>query len=210
MAAPESTTSATASAATEPVALVLLAAGASTRMGRPKQLLSYRGRTLLRHAAETAIASGCTPIVLVTGAVREALAAEVADLPVQVVHNPDWETGMASSIRAGLAAAQPAEPAAVLIMLSDQPHLTPELLRELVQRQRQAQAPIAAAAYGDALGVPAVFDRALFSQLMELRGQAGAGRLIASYGPAVERIAFPAGLLDVDTPEQYAALLQNG
>ncbi|UOQ97566.1 nucleotidyltransferase family protein [Hymenobacter sp. 5317J-9] len=210
MAAPESTASATASAATEPVALVLLAAGASTRMGRPKQLLSYRGRTLLRHAAETAVASGCTPIVLVTGAVHEALAAEVAGLPVQVVHNPDWETGMASSIRAGLAAAQPTEPAAVLIMLSDQPHLTPELLRELVQRQRQARAPIAAAAYGDALGVPAVFDRALFSQLMELRGQAGAGRLIASYGPAVERIAFPAGLLDVDTPEQYAALLQNG
>ena len=93
-------------------------------MGRPKQLLPYRGRTLLRHAAETAVASGCGPIVLVTGALNEALAAEVAGLPIQAVHNSDWETGMASSIRAGLAAVEAAQPRAVLIMLSDQPHLT--------------------------------------------------------------------------------------
>ena len=74
-------------AAAGPVALLLLAAGASTRMGRPKQLLPYHGRSLLRHAAETAAASGCAPIVLVTGALHEELAAEVAGLSVQVVHN---------------------------------------------------------------------------------------------------------------------------
>jgi molybdenum cofactor cytidylyltransferase len=178
-------------------------------MGRPKQLLPYRGRTLLRHAAETAVASGCGPIVLVTGALHEPLAAEVAGLPIQAVHNPDWETGMASSIHAGLAAVQAAQPHTVLIMLTDQPHLTPELLRQLVQRQARTQAPIAAAAYGDTLGVPAVFAATVFPELLKLQGQAGAGRLIASYGAAVERVPFPAGLLDVDTPEQYAALL-NG
>ncbi|MDO7848332.1 nucleotidyltransferase family protein [Hymenobacter sp. M29] len=192
-----------------PVALLLLAAGASTRMGQPKQLLPYRGRTLLRHAAKTAVASGCAPIVLVTGALHEALVAEVAGLPIQDVHNPDWETGMASSIRAGLAAVQAAQPCAVLIMLSDQPHLTPELLQTLVQRQQQSGAPIVAAAYGDTLGVPAVFADKVFPELLKLQGQAGAGRLIAAYSETVEQVPFPAGLLDVDTPAQYAALLDG-
>ena len=189
------------------VALLLLAAGASTRMGRPKQLLPYHGRTLLRHAAETAVATGYGPIVLVTGAVHEALVAEIAGLPIQASHNPDWATGMASSIRAGLTAVVGARPAAVLIMLCDQPLTTPELLRQLVSQQQQCQAPIVAAAYGDTVGVPAVFDKALIPQLLALQGAQGANRLIASFGTAVGRVAFDAGLLDVDTPEQYAALL---
>ena len=193
-----SSKSATASAPSGSVALLLLAAGASMRMGRPKQLLAYHGRTLLRHAAETAVGTGCAPIVLVTGALHEALVAEVADLPIQVVHNPDWETGMASSIRAGLAAVAAAKPAAVLIMLSDQPLVTPELLRQLVAQQLQTQAPIVAAAYGDTLGVPAVFGQALLPELLMLHGQAGANRLIGSLGAAVGRVPFPAGLLDVE------------
>ena len=203
-----SSKSATVPAPSGSVALLLLAAGASTRMGRPKQLLAYHGRTLLRHAAETAVATGCAPIVLVTGALHEALVAEVADLPIQAVHNPDWETGMASSIRAGLAAVAGTKPTAVLIMLSDQPLVTPELLRQLVAQQLQTQAPIVAAAYGDTLGVPAVFGQALLPELLMLQGQAGANRLIGSLGAAVGRVPFPAGLLDVDTLAQYAALLQ--
>ena len=198
--------SATAPDSLGPVVLLLLAAGASTRMGRPKQLLLYRGRTLLRHAAETAVASGCAPVVLVTGALHDELVAEVAGLPIQTVRNEHWEMGMASSIQAGLAVA-PAQARAVLIMLTDQPLVTPELLRQLVARQQQTQAPIVATAYGDVLGVPAVFDRAMLPALRQLQGAQGATRLIASFGPAVGQVAFPAGLLDVDTPEQYAALL---
>ena len=195
-------------------ALLLLAAGASTRMGQPKQLLPYHGRTLLRHAAETAVASGCTPLVLVTGALHDALLAEVAGLPIQPVHNPDWETGLASSIRAGLRALAEIDPAApptaVLLMLSDQPLLTPALLRQLVARQQHTQAPVVAAAYGDTLGVPAIFAQTMLPALLRLQGSQGAGRLIASLGKAVGRVPFPAGLLDVDTPEQYAALLRMG
>ena len=204
----DSISSATAPASAGPVALLLLAAGASTRMGRPKQLLPYHGRTLLRHAAETAVASGCTPIVLVTGALHEALVAEVSGLPIQTVHNADWETGMASSIRAGLLALAEIQPAAVLIMLTDQPLVTPELLQELIDRQQQSQAPIVAAAYGDTLGVPAVFTQTMLPELLQLQGQQGAGRLIAGLGTAVGRVSFPAGLLDVDTPEDYANLQQ--
>jgi molybdenum cofactor cytidylyltransferase len=153
------------------------------------------------------VATGCAPLVLVTGAVHEALAAEVADLPFQVVHNPEWQTGMASSIQAGLAAAASLKPSAYLIMLSDQPFVTPELLRQLITQQQQTQAPVVAATYGEILGVPAIFDRSQLAALNQLQGAQGANRLIASLGAAVGRVAFPAGLLDVDTPEQYAALL---
>ena len=204
-----SPSSATAPAQPGTVALLLLAAGASTRMGQPKQLLPYRGRTLLRHAADTAVATGCAPVVLVTGALYNALAAEVADLPIQVVHNPDWQTGMASSIRAGLAAAISSQPTAYLIMLSDQPLVAPELLLQMIAQQQQTQAPAVAAAYGDILGVPAVFNRSMLPALQHLEGAQGANRLIKSLGSAVGQVPFPSGLIDVDTPEQYAALL-NG
>ena len=191
------------------VALLLLAAGASTRMGRPKQLLPYHGRTLLRHAAETAVAAGCAPIVLVTGALHDELLAEIVGLPILAERNPDWETGMASSIRAGLAAVAAAAPRAVLVMLTDQPLVTPELLRQLIVQQHATQAPIVAAAYGETLGVPAIFDKSLLPELLKLQGAQGAGRLIARLGAAVGQVAFPAGLLDVDTPAQYTALLQG-
>ncbi|MDQ2770145.1 MAG: nucleotidyltransferase family protein [Bacteroidota bacterium] len=190
-----------------PVALLLLAAGASTRMGQPKQLLPYQGRTLLRHAAETAVASGCAPIVLVTGALHDELIGEVSDLLIQAVRNENWESGMASSIQTGLAAVAGTNPAAVLVMLTDQPLVTPALLRQLVALQRQTQAPAVAAAYAGTLGVPAVFSRALFPALEQLQGAQGATRLLAMLGTTAGRVDFPAGLLDVDTPEQYAALL---
>ena len=209
MAAPVISPNATASAPAGSVALLLLAAGASTRMGQPKQLLPYHGRTLLRHAAETAVATSCAPIVLVTGALHEALVTEITDLPIQATHNPAWQTGMASSIRTGLAAVAQAQPSAILIMLTDQPLVTPQLLQQLITRQQQTQAPIVAAAYGDTVGVPAVFDQTMISRLLQLQGQQGAARLIASLGAAVGRVPFPAGLLDVDTPEQYAALLKR-
>ena len=194
---------------TAPIALLLLAAGASTRMGQPKQLLPYHGRTLLRQAAETAVASGCAPIILVTGALHEELLPEIDGLPIRAVHNAAWESGMASSIRAGLAALAETQPAAVLIMLTDQPLVTPELLQQLVAQQQQTQAPIVAAAYGDTLGVPAIFHHSVLPELLKLQGQQGAGRLIASLGAAVGQVPFPAGLLDVDTPAQYEALLRQ-
>jgi molybdenum cofactor cytidylyltransferase len=194
---------------TAPTALLLLAAGASSRMGQPKQLLLYHNRTLLRCAAETAVASGCSPIIMVTGALHEELLPEIAGLPIHAVRNAEWATGMASSIRTGMAALAETQPAAVLIMLTDQPLVTPELLWQLVAQQQQTQAPVVAATYGHTLGVPAVFHQSVFPELQKLQGQQGAGRLIASMGAAVGRVAFPAGLFDVDTPAQYASLLRG-
>ncbi len=205
-----STRSAPASDSLGPVALLLLAAGASTRMGRPKQLLPWRESTLLRHAAETAVASGCAPIVLVTGALHDELLPEMAGLPIRAVRNAAWESGMASSLQTGLAAVAGASPAAVLVMLTDQPLVTPALLQQLVALQQRTQAPAVAAAYAGTLGVPTVVSARLFPELLKLQGAQGANRLLAELGETVGRVDFPAGLLDVDTPEQYAALLAAG
>ena len=205
----------------QPVGLLLLAAGSSARLGRPKQLLPYRGRSLLRHAAETAAAWGGSPRVLVTGALHETLLPEVAGLGFDITRNEHWASGMGSSIRAGLAAlealagpersalnpaALPAPPlAAVLVMLCDQPLLTPDILTALLAQFRATGQPVVASAYGGTRGVPAVFGRAVFPALRALSGPAGARNLLRAYAhlPAVP---FPAGVVDVDTAAQYEAL----
>ncbi|GAB2477223.1 hypothetical protein GCM10011375_20280 [Hymenobacter qilianensis] len=199
------------SATAASVALILLAAGASARMRQPKQLLYYQGKTLLRWAAETAAATGCQPLVLVTGALHEPLIPEVEGLSFLTAHNADWATGMGSSIRAGLAALEkaPQPPSAIVVMLCDQPLLTPALLLQLIKKQQLTQAPVVAAAYGGTLGVPAVFSADTFPALRQLGGAEGARQLIASYGSAVGSVPFPGGILDVDTPAQYASLLEN-
>ncbi|WP_324671303.1 nucleotidyltransferase family protein [Hymenobacter sp. GOD-10R] len=194
------------------IGLILLAAGSSSRLGQPKQLLPYLGQTLLRHAAETAVAAGCHPIVVVTGALHEELAAEVASLPVEVVRNTAWATGMGSSIQIGLTflenLGQPLQ--AILVTLSDQPLVTPELLTELISRYQATQAPIVATEYSGTQGVPALFSSAMFPALRELTGATGARQLIAAQGTAVEIVSFPDGAVDVDTREQYEALLRRG
>ncbi|QIL77730.1 NTP transferase domain-containing protein [Hymenobacter sp. HDW8] len=170
----------TASAATSSVALILLAAGASTRMGQAKQLLYFQGQTLLRRAAETAVATGCQPLMLVTGALHEELVAEIDDLPFLVTRNPDWAAGMGSSIRAGLAALEkaPQPPSAVLIMLCDQPLVTPALLLTMIKQQQASQAPVVASAYGGTLGVPAVFSADSLPALRQLGGRRVRGKLL--------------------------------
>lgn len=204
---------------TVPPALLLLAAGASARLGQPKQLLPYQGRTLLRRAAETAAATGCRPLVLVTGAAHEALLPQVAGLPFVVAHNAQWAEGMGSSVRAGMAALDAAypplgaqvRPAAVLLLLCDQPLLTAAHLRELLRVQRETGRAAVASAYAGTVGVPVAFGPALFGRLRALSGAGGARALLASLPPAeLASIAFADGAVDVDTPAQYRQLLAGG
>ncbi|MCC2545331.1 nucleotidyltransferase family protein [Hymenobacter sp. BT175] len=190
-----------------PVGIIVLAAGASTRMGQPKQLLRYQDKTLLRHAAETALAAACGSVVVVTGAEHDSLAAEVGSLPVLIAHNPRWEQGMSTSIQAGLTVLEAAAPvSAVLVMLTDQPLVTTELLQELVRQHRQSGAPRVATRYADTVGVPAVFGREQFAALRALQGPAGARHLLTAGSPVVS-VPFEAAATDVDTPAQYLALL---
>jgi molybdenum cofactor cytidylyltransferase len=190
-----------------PVALLLLAAGGSTRMGRPKQLLEYHGRPLLRHSVEQALGSRCRPIIVVLGADAEACRAAIRDLPVAIAMNENWAQGMGSSIRAGMAA-MPDDADAVVIALCDQPLISSAFLDSLVWRHRREGAAMVAAAYDDRPGVPALFGRTQFPKLAALDGQAGAKALLQGAGSELLTIPAPQAAIDVDTPDDYARLLR--
>ncbi len=193
---------------TAPVGLILLAAGGSSRLGTPKQLLrTADGQTLLRRAAQTALASVCRPVTVVLGASADAARREVEDLPLSVVVNPDWATGIASSLRIGLAAVR-ADAAldAVVITLCDQPMVSDALLDSLVIARQTSGHDLVACEYDALLGVPALFGHSLFGALAALGGDEGARKIIRNYQGPLTRVPFPAGRLDIDTPEQITAL----
>lgn len=194
------------------IGLIVLAAGGSSRLGQPKQLLPYQGRTLLRQAAQVAVASGCEPLVLVTGALHDELLPEVAELPFFGVRNEDWAQGRSSSIQAGLDVLEMQTTAAPLdaaiIILCDQPLLNAALLQQLVTQFQTTGQLLVASVYGGTRGVPALFSRALFPALHALQGPAGARDLLRQYA-ALPAVPFPGGLLDVDTAAQYEQLLTD-
>ena len=192
---------------TPPIGLVLLAAGASRRMGQPKGLLPYGGATLIRHAAGVALASGCAPVVVVLGFAADRLGRELDGLPVRVVANSDWDRGLGSSIRAGVGAVV-ADPAvgAVLVMLADQPRVDPAALAALVARHRADPGALVAADYGGSGGVPAIFPRAAFPALLGLPDDRGAQTLIRAT-PLPVVLVPGLDLADVDTPGDYARLV---
>jgi molybdenum cofactor cytidylyltransferase len=194
-------------------AIIILAAGASTRMGRPKQLLRYGGHTLLRKAAEVAAASICRPLLVVLGAYVGQLHSEIDDLPAQQVMNERWGEGMGSSIRAGLEALELSDREhvtdSVVLMLCDQPFVTAAVINNLVTAFRSNGKGIVASEYGETVGVPAVFGRETFAELTKMSSTAGAKHIIAAHAPDVVRVPFPKGNTDIDTPEDYLHLCEG-
>ncbi|TGD82391.1 nucleotidyltransferase family protein [Hymenobacter wooponensis] len=193
-------------------AIILLAAGSSSRLGRPKQLLAYQGKTLLRRAAETAVAAAAgAPVLVVTGALHEELLPELANLPVVAVHCANWAQGMGASIKYGLAVLESICAAwkSLLILLCDQPYVTPALLCQLEDTYAASGQPIIASEYGGVRGVPVFFSLEAVPLLRQLPSGAGAGQLLKQHPELVATVAFPEGAIDVDTEEQYAALLTN-
>ena len=188
---------------------MVLAAGASRRLPGPKQLLRYRGATLLRHAAQTAVAAGCGPVVVVLGAadLAKQLRFELVDLDVRIVENHRWQEGMSTSILAGLDALEQARVTdAVLVMTCDQPHVTARLLKQMVAAYHRERSPAVACAYAGTVGVPALFDRALFPELQALQADQGAKGILERHRQTVARIPFEQGAVDIDTPEDVLHL----
>lgn len=190
------------------IGAVVLAAGASTRMGRPKQSITYQGESLLRRAARTALAAGCQPVVVVTGANADLARSEVQGLSVEVVFNSDWETGMGSSIRTGVGSLQNADRnvTAVVLLLCDQPFVNVQTITELVIAHRSSGSPIVASEYGDGFGVPALFRRELFPELLRLSGPEGAKQIIMAHMSETTLVPFPEGAVDLDTPEDLVRI----
>ncbi len=190
------------------VACILLAAGGSTRLGAPKQLLEYGGRTLLRRAVATAVASRCRPVVVVLGSGVETLRAELAGLDVRIVVNADWERGMGGSVRLGVAALiDDPEVDGVLLALCDQPLVEAASLERLLQAWNAGRPrTIAAASYDETVGVPAVFGREHFAALAALPDAAGAKPILQRHVDHVTAVPMPEAATDIDTREQYQAL----
>ncbi len=187
-------------------AAVILAAGAATRMGTAKQLLDLRGRPLLRHAAEGALAAACWPVLVVTGCRAAEVEAGLRGLPVEVVRNPRWEEGLGTSIRAGTLRAEAAGAEGLLLLLADQPLITAAHLRRLIASRQQAGLPLAVSEYGGTVGVPACFTRELFPELLALPPAEGCKRLVLSRRGQAVGVPCPEAAVDVDTPQEYAAL----
>jgi molybdenum cofactor cytidylyltransferase len=186
------------------VAAVLLAAGASSRFGRLKQIEPWGDSTLLGRAADTGLASLAHPLVAVLGNQAGACRRALADRPVTITINPEWQSGQSSSIRAGLAAL-PSNISAALFLLADQPELKPETINSLIERYQRSLAPVVWPEYLGQRGNPVLFDRELFPRLMELSADVGGRALLHHHTEAAERVDVPdPGILfDIDRPEDY-------
>lgn len=192
---------------------VILAAGSSSRMGSPKQTLQFKGNSLLRRAALAALGASCSPVVVVIGANADSCRRELDQLAVREAFNPNWETGMASSIRAGIEELVSMEPdaAAAVILLCDQPHVTSEVVSSLISTRQATGKSIIASAYGGSFGVPALFSKTLFPELTTLEGRSGAKEIIKKHVSSAHLLPFPQGEVDVDTPEEFSRLIRaNG
>ncbi len=171
-------------------------------MGSAKQALDFGGRPLLRHAASVALVAECGPVYVVLGARHDQMRPLLQGLPVQVVINERWESGIGTSIQAGLDAAIASEPDAIVLALADQPFVTAATLRTLLTRQRESGSAVVASRYSGTVGVPACFSRAAFPALMALAPDAGCKGVILA-APDALLIDCPEAVIDVDTPADY-------
>jgi molybdenum cofactor cytidylyltransferase len=193
------------------IGIIVLAAGGSARLGKNKQSLQFRTTTLLRASVETALGCGSENVVVVLGASAGELKSEIDGLPVRVVINGDWQQGIGGSIRVGLSKLiEDPHIDAVVFMLCDQPLVGPETIERLIAAHAAERKPIVASRYNFTFGVPALFGREIFDELMTLEGDAGAKSVIKKH--LKEKVAFvdaPEAALDIDTMEQYESLIAS-
>ena len=188
--------------------VLVLAAGASSRLGQPKQLVRLGGRPALHRVVSAATGLAGHQVTVIVGAHASELSRLLAHSPASVIVNRHWEEGMASSIRCGMAAI-PAGTEAVLILLGDQVAVTTDDLKRLAGAWREQDGTIAAASYDQHCGVPAIFPRICFGELSELRGDQGARRVIDRNDFRLVRVPMPNASVDLDTPEDLAVLTQR-
>jgi len=193
------------------VGAVVLAAGGSTRFGKPKQFALFEGETFVRRIVRAAIEAGCAPVVVVTGEDSAQITSELTRFTVTIAMNPGWSSGVGSSIRVGVQRAMDlaADLEASLLLSCDQPFVTAAVLAQLIQLRLTSGKPIVASAYATTLGIPAVFNRSCFPDLLRLKGDSGAKKIILARLHDVVSFEFPAGEIDIDTAADYEKLDQE-
>jgi molybdenum cofactor cytidylyltransferase len=188
---------------------IVLAAGAATRFGSAKQLVRIAGRPMLHATVTRAGEIAGNAVIVVLGARADELAPLLSHSPASIVINRDWREGIGSSIRAGVARL-PAACAGVMLLLADQAAVTAEDLRRLAGAWRRQTDYVAAAVYGSTVGVPAIFPRSAFGDLLKLRGDQGARALIQRNPDRVVRVPMESASIDIDTPEDLLAIESGG
>lgn len=193
------------------IGVIILAAGASKRLGKPKQLLEFEEQTLLARIIENALATRLKTVV-VLGANAEKIKTSIENLPVEIVENKNWQDGMSSSIVAGLNYLLEIKKdlSAVIILLCDQPFVDKELILKLIKTQKTTNKKIIAGNYAQTVGVPALFTKDIFDELLKLDRKKGAKLIIKNYAAQNEiaTVSIPEAEFDVDTEEDFEQLIE--
>lgn len=187
---------------------LLLAAGSSSRMGHPKMLLSFNGKTFLQHAIDEIKGSGAHNLVVVTGCYHQQLTPILLPQQIDMTENKNWDKGMGTSIQAGVNHILQQYPHSenIIIAVCDQPYICSSLFDRLIAANTETGKSIIASVYNGTAGTPVLFDKKHFNQLLQLQGPQGAKKLIQQCAGDVSYIDFPGGATDIDTPEDYKAL----
>ena len=190
------------------LAILILAAGSSSRMGQSKQQLQINEQSLLAQSVETAVNSGIGKVYVVLGSEQNEHRALIKNKPVEIIFNSRWQTGMGSSIKAGLNHILEinSNTDAIIIVVCDQPLIRSNHLKSLVKKYQETKSPVIASVYSNTKGVPALFNHNLFHELLQLEDGHGAKKIIQKHQSAT--IDFPEGSIDLDTPEDYKNFLQ--
>jgi molybdenum cofactor cytidylyltransferase len=191
--------------------IIILAAGASTRLGQPKQLLKYHDASLIQHTIAEAVAASPHRVFVVVGSEADKISGQIDKKQANLLYNKNWEEGIASSIREGLQQSLllSANLDAVILMVCDQPYVNAALLRNLVSRHVESGKPIVASQYKETLGTPVLFHKSFFPDLLKLNGDVGAKKLIMDHQEQVQAVRFPLGHIDIDNMADYETLLQQ-
>jgi molybdenum cofactor cytidylyltransferase len=194
------------------IGAVILAAGGSSRLERPKQLLTFRGKTLIRTTIGAARVARCSPVIVVIGSNIERIQRELENTNVVEVINANWQRGIGSSIRSGVQALSDRAPdiEATFLLVCDQPAVNANLIERMIATRVATKKDIVASSYAGTVGVPALFDRSLFKDLLSLGDEAGAKSIILRNRERVAQFTFPEGAIDIDRWEDWEKLTEHG
>ena len=191
---------------TKKLSILILAAGNSSRLGSPKQLIEFEGQTLIERITETALSiSG--EVLIVLGGNSELILPKLERFNnvISTIYNPDWKEGMGTSIRIGVEKlAENSD--LIIILLADQPFISKVLLQNMLQSYAKTQNPIVSCIYSNTLGVPILFDKSVFFELLKLNGDKGAKSFLHLYKNRISTIDFPEAIVDIDTLEDVENL----
>jgi len=192
-------------------AILVLAAGNSSRLGQPKQLLSYLGKTLIQNIVDVALSTNADAVFVITGSFSDQVILNLEGRDINIVQNLDWAEGMSSGIRIGLKAAIEKLPNLenVILTVCDQPFVTSDFLCKLLLLKNKSKKTVVSSAYAHTIGTPVLFDKRHFDSLFGLKGKDGAKKLLEVLKDDMITISFPKGFIDIDTEADYIKLIND-